>query len=174
MGVEALGADFGETGLFVKRLSFAFPKVVVVLWCCKGNSKIVVELPALHQLQFVERSNRTLNKILNRQKGATKIPKDRLHSALLTLNFLNASEQNTTAAERHWIVGKTTELNQPVYIKDILTSEWKMGNVLLWERGYAFVSTGKEELWVPSLLIKIRHDRGRPPEDLGDREEKGD
>ena len=39
---------------------------------------------------------------------------------------------------------------------------------------YAYVSTGKEKLWVPSKLIKIRYDRGRPPEDLGDREEKGD
>ena len=34
---------------------------------------------------------------------------------------------------------------------------------------YAYVSTGKEKLWVPSKLIKIRHDKGRPPEDLGDR-----
>lgn len=49
-----------------------------------------------------------------------------------------------------------------------------MGNVLHWGRGYAYLSTGKEKLWVPSKLIKIRHDRGRPPEDLGDREEKGD
>jgi hypothetical protein len=56
---------------------------------------------------------------------------------------------------------KTTELNQPVYIKDTLTSVWKMGNVLHWGRGYAYVSTGKEKLWVPSKLIKIRHDKGR-------------
>ena len=69
---------------------------------------------------------------------------------------------------------RTIELNQPVYIKDILTSEWRMGNVLRCGRGYAYVSTGKEKLWVPSKLIKIRHDKGRPPEDLGDREEKGD
>lgn len=112
--------------------------------------------------------------MLNRQKGATKTPRDRLHSALLTLNFLNADEQNSTAAERHWIVEKTAELNQPAYIKDILTSEWKMGNVLRWGRGFAYVSTGEEKLWVPSKLIKIRHDKGRPPEVLGNTEEKGD
>jgi hypothetical protein len=47
-----------------------------------------------------------------------------------------------------------------------------MGNVLHWGRGYAYLSTGKEKLWVPSKLIKIRHDRGRPPEDLGDREKR--
>ena len=49
---------------------------------------------------IVERSNRTLKEMLNRQKGSTRTPKDRLHSALLTLNFKNANEQNTTAAER--------------------------------------------------------------------------
>ena len=68
---------------------------------------------------------------------------------------------------------KTIELNQPVYIKDILTSEWKMENLLHWGRGYACISTGKEKLWVPSKLIKIRHDKGKS-EDLGNREEKGD
>jgi hypothetical protein len=31
----------------------------------------------------------------------------------------------------------------------------------------------KKNLWVPSKLIKIRHDKGSPPIDLGDRE-KGD
>jgi hypothetical protein len=71
----------------------------------------------------VERSNQTLNEMLNRQKGSTRTPKYRLHSALLTLNFLNANEQNTTDAKRHWIVERTTELNLPVYIKDNLTSE---------------------------------------------------
>jgi hypothetical protein len=54
-----------------------------------------------------------------------------------------------------------------------LLQQWKMGNVLCLRRGYAYVSTGKENLWVPSKLIKIRHDKGKPPEDLGDREEKG-
>jgi hypothetical protein len=32
----------------------------------------------------------------------------------------------------------------------------------------------QEKLWVLSKLIKLRLDRGRPPEDLGDREEMGD
>ena len=39
--------------------------------------------------------------------------------------------------------------------------------------GYSYVSTGKEKLWVPSKLIKIKHDKERPPEDLSDGE-KGD
>jgi hypothetical protein len=45
--------------------------------------------------------------------------------------------------------------------------------VLCSGRGYACVS-GKEKLWVPSKLIKIRHDKGKPPKDLGDGEENGD
>ena len=69
---------------------------------------------------------------------------------------------------------RTIELNQPVYTEDILKPEWKMGNVLHWARAYVYVSTGKENLWIPSKLIQIRNNRGRPPEDLGDREEKGD
>ena len=63
--------------------------------------------------------------MLNKQKRITKTPSDRLHNALLTLNFLNANEKGTTAAGRHWTIEKTAELNQPVYFKDVLTSEWK-------------------------------------------------
>ena len=54
--------------------------------------------------------------------------------------------------------GKPAELNQPIYFKDLLTSEWKAENVLNWERGVVFVSTGKEKLWIPSKLMKIRFD----------------
>ena len=44
-------------------------------------------------------SNRTLKEMLNKQKGIIKTPRDRLHNALLTLNFLNATEKETTDAE---------------------------------------------------------------------------
>ncbi|KAL6065033.1 hypothetical protein STEG23_028902 [Scotinomys teguina] len=102
----------------------------------------------------IERSNRTLKDMLDKQKGVTKTPRNRLHNALLTLNFLNANEKGTTAAERHWIIEKTAELNQPIYFKDVLTSEWKPGYVLRWGRGFAFISTGEDKLWIPSKLIK--------------------
>ena len=69
---------------------------------------------------------------------------------------------------------RTTKLNQPVYIKDIMKSEWKITNVLYKWRGYPFISTGKEKLWVPFKLIKMRHVKGRPPEYLGYGEGKGD
>lgn len=41
-----------------------------------------------------------MKEILNIHKGITNTTRDRLHSALLTLQFLNANEQKTTAAER--------------------------------------------------------------------------
>ena len=70
------------------------------------------------------------------------------------MNFLNANEEGTTAAERHWTIEKTTELNQPIYFKDVLTSEWQSGYVLHWGRGFAFVSVGEDMLWIPKKLIK--------------------
>ncbi|ERE71793.1 Pol polyprotein [Cricetulus griseus] len=49
----------------------------------------------------VERSNRTLKEMLHRQAGKSKLPKHRLHNALLTLNFLNDSDNGQTTSERH-------------------------------------------------------------------------
>ena len=89
-------------------------------------------------------------------------PRNRLHNALLTLNFLNANEKGTTAAERHWIMEKTSELNQLVYFKDVLTSQWRPGDVLRWGRGFALVSTGEEKLWIPSQLIKVKSEEKKP------------
>lgn len=48
--------------------------------------------------------------------------------------FLNDNERRANAAERHWIVGKTAKLNQPIYLKDDLTSEWSQKCVALGER----------------------------------------
>jgi hypothetical protein len=42
--------------------------------------------------------------------------------------------------------GKIAELDQPVYFKDGLTSEWKSENVLSWERGFVYISTDDERL----------------------------
>ena len=36
------------------------------------------------------------------------------------------------------------ELNQPVYPKDVLASQWKPENVLGWRSGFALVSTGED------------------------------
>lgn len=66
--------------------------------------------------------------------------------------------------KQRWILERTEELDQLSRVK---TSDCKAGNVLSWGRGFAFVSTGEEKLWIPSKLIKIKSDRGRPPKDLG-------
>ena len=69
--------------------------------------------------------------MLNKQEEVGNAPRNRLHNGLLTLNLLNANEKGTTAAERHCIIEKSSELNQPVYFKDVLTSQWKTGVVRL-------------------------------------------
>ena len=63
--------------------------------------------------------------------------------------------------ERYWIIENNAELNQPVYFKDMLTSEWRPGYVLHWGRGFAFVYTGEEKLRIPSKLTKIRYELKR-------------
>lgn len=51
--------------------------------------------------------------MLNKQNEVTNIPKDRSHNVLLTLKLMNANKQKITPAERHWIMEKSPELNQP-------------------------------------------------------------
>ena len=77
-----------------------------------------------------------------------------MHNALLTLNFLNANEKGTTAVERHWIVERNTELNQSVYFKDVLTSEWNQDMCYI-EEGVLLLFL-KEKKSYASKLIKIR------------------
>ena len=77
--------------------------------------------------------------MLNKQKEMENAPRNRLHNALLILNFLNANEKGKTAAERHWIIEKTSELNKSVYFKDVLTLEWKLRDVLCWGRCFILV-----------------------------------
>ena len=100
--------------------------------------------------------------MLKKQKGVRNAPRNRLHNVLLTLNFLNANEKGTTAAERHGIMKKSAELNQLVYFKDVLTLQWKPGDVLLWVRGFALASTREEKLWIPSKLINVWFEEEKP------------
>lgn len=59
---------------------------------------------------------------------------------MLSLNFLTA-EEGAIAAKTHWIM-KAAKLNQFIYFKSVLTSRCKSKDMLLWERGYVFISTG--------------------------------
>lgn len=68
---------------------------------------------------------------------------------------------------------KTAELNQPVYFKDALPSEWKTENVLHWWRGYACIYFHRKRKALGAYkLIKTRYEMRRPPEELGYRQEK--
>ena len=67
-----------------------------------------------------------------------------LYVALLTLNFLNANEQNGSC----WDMldcRKTTELNHPIYFKAVLTLEWKSENVLYWGESLCFCFHRKQK-----------------------------
>lgn len=103
-----------------------------------------------------------------------KSPKVKLNNALLSLNFWNVNETDSTAAETHWVLEKIAELNQLIYYMDILSSEWKSGKVLHVGRGNTFVSAGSIKLCIPLKLIKIWFDHGRPPEIPGCRHEQRD
>ena len=43
-----------------------------------------------------------------------------------------------------------------------LALEWKSSIILIWGCGYAHVSPGNEDIWLPTKLIKIRSDQGKP------------
>ena len=45
------------------------------------------------------------------------------------------------------------KLNQHIYFKGILTSEFESKNMLFWKRGGSFVSTEDENLWITSRLM---------------------
>lgn len=73
------------------------------------------------------------------------------------------NETSTTAAERHWTIGKkTADLNQPMHYKDALPSAWRQGKVSQWGRGYAYfpweIISNRLLLILPKL-IKIKHEQ---------------
>ena len=55
--------------------------------------------------------------------------------------------------QKKTIIKKPAELNQPVYFKDVLISEWKTGKVLHWVKGYAYISTGGKKKAMGSFQI---------------------
>lgn len=60
----------------------------------------------------MESSHRTLKETLIQQKGDMASPKDRLHTASLALNVLNANEADKTPAKKHQVLERTAELGQ--------------------------------------------------------------
>ena len=77
-----------------------------------------------------------------------------------SLNFLTVKELST---ERKFII-LAAELNQYVYYKGILTSEFGFKDMVFWKRGFSFVSTEDKNLWIASRPIWFHGTR--PPERL--------
>ena len=50
-------------------------------------------------------------------------------------------------------------LIQHIYFENALTSKFRSKDMLLWRRGFAFVFTGSERLWIHSRSRKIRFDQ---------------
>ena len=86
---------------------------------------------------------------------------------MFSLNCLNTEEGTTTA--KRYLLTNTAKLIQDRYFENTLTLKLKSKGMLLWRRGFAFVSTGNERLWIHSELRKIRFDQGRPPEKISGR-----
>ena len=77
---------------------------------------------------------------------------------VFSLKFLTVKDLNT---ERLFIVW-AAKINQDIYYKAILTSEFGSKNIILWKRGSSFVFTEDETLWIASR--PICYDRPCPPE----------
>ena len=67
---------------------------------------------------------------------------------MLSWNCLNA-EEGATAAKRYLFIN-AAELIQGRYFENTLTSKLKSKGMLLWRRGFAFISVGNERLWIYS------------------------
>ena len=85
-----------------------------------------------------------------------------LYVIVLSLNCLTA-EEGAAAAKRQLIIN-VAGFNQPIYFENALTSKFKPKDMLLWRRGFAFISTGNERLQINSGLRKTRFHQGRPLE----------
>ena len=67
-----------------------------------------------------------------------------MYTIVFSMNFLTA--------ERH-LIPRTAKLNRQIYLKVILISNYGSKDMLLWKRGYTFVSTEDENLRIPSRLL---------------------
>ena len=81
-----------------------------------------------------------------------------LYVIMLSLNCLNIQEGAITAKRYLFINAAESILNR--YFENTLTSK----DMFFWRRGFAFVFTENEKLWVHSELRKTRFDQGRPHE----------
>ena len=75
-----------------------------------------------------------------------------LYAIMLFLNSLNVKKGATVV--KWYLLINAAELIQDRYFENTLTSKLKPKDMLLWRRGFVFVSTGNERLWIDFELIK--------------------
>ena len=84
-----------------------------------------------------------------------------LYAIVLFLYCLMA-EEGAKAAKKHFIIN-AAGLIQHIYFENAHISNFKSKGMLLWRRGFVFVSTGNERLRIHSELRKIRFEQERTP-----------
>ena len=85
-----------------------------------------------------------------------------LYVIVLSLNCLS-TEEGATTDKRHLIISAAGIIKY-ICFENALTSKLKSTDMLLWRRGFVFVSTENERLWIHSWLRKIKFDQRRLPE----------
>ncbi|KAL6076000.1 hypothetical protein STEG23_007607 [Scotinomys teguina] len=108
---------------------------------------------------IVERANKSLKELLEKQKGGIAegaTPRERLALALFTLNFLNLDDAGETATERHMLIKDRKHLDM-VKWKDVLDNKWYGPDpVIMRSRRVVCVFPQNQENphWVPSRLTR--------------------
>lgn len=76
----------------------------------------------------------------------------------ITQCLVNFNDKGMAALEIYWLVGKkSVELNNFVYFKDVLTSEWKLDMCYIGEEVFRLL--GEAKCWISSRFIKINSNR---------------
>ncbi|KAL6058265.1 hypothetical protein STEG23_030902 [Scotinomys teguina] len=140
-------------------------------FCLRMQVRHVTGLPYNPQGQgIVERANRSLKELLQKQKGGIVegyLPKNRLSLALFTLNFLNLNEKGFSAASRHSNLAPSSYSN--VKWKDVLNNQWHGPDpVISRSRGAVCVFPQDQEnpIWVPERLARVIHHEDPAPDPL--------
>ena len=136
-------------------------------FCQRMQVKHITGLPYNPQGQgIVERANRTLKELLQKQKGGIAEgcpPKQRISLALFTINFLALNDADTTAAMRHESV-QQQDLGSTLW-KDVLSGQWRgPDRILMRSRGALCVSPQDQDpIWVPRRLARPVKTQDGPP-----------
>ena len=133
-------------------------------FCAQMQVQHTTGLPYNPQGQgIVERANRTLKELIQKQKGgieAVMTPRDRLSLAIFTINFLILDANGKSAADRH--AEEAEAIKERVMWKDILDNKWYGPDpVIRRSRGAVcvFPQDRSDPVWVPSRLTRKLDER---------------